>query len=473
VILGSCESVDDLSEFEARWLAEALRLHEQGKPPVEDEQAVRFACDAAREAEQRICWRARWLGARNGMVAVLLAWRARGAWAMGLLTLLAALSGAGAALAVLGDGSRPANVLWVLGSLLGAHFVSLLAWFVLIWARGGGSEGVVGRCWLWLTARMAGRGMPLQIAHALTGLLERAGALRWLLGAISHGVWLAALLAAVAGLLVALSLRRYGFVWETTILPADVFVRFVEVSGWLPGVLGFATPDAEAVRLSGVVAVADDAVRRVWSSWLIGCVVAYGILPRALAWLACVVLFDLGRRRVRLDLNLPAYALLVHRLAPLGERIGVTDPAPSGLPHARVQGAHAVEGHATLLVGLELRDDVDWPPQPLPATVRDGGVVDSRAQRQGLVARLAADPPQRLLIACDPRLSPDRGSLEFIADLSRHAGICRVWLVGADRQGESARAGHWREALLELGLQRQDIMERRDAALQWLEKTPS
>ncbi|MBI1906398.1 MAG: DUF2868 domain-containing protein [Rhodocyclales bacterium] len=470
--MGSSESVDDLSEFEARWLAEAMRLHGQGYPVVEDEQAVRFACAAARDVEQRICWRARWLGARNGMLAVLVAWRARAAWAMALLALVAALSGAGAALAVLGDGGRPANVAWVLGSLLGAHFASLAAWFALMWVRGRESGGVVGRCWLWLTARMAGRGVSPRIAQALTGLLERAGALRWLLGAISHGVWLVALLAAVAGLLVALSLRRYGFVWETTILPAEVFVRFVEVSGWLPGVLGFATPDADAVRLSGVEAVADGAVRRVWASWLIGCVVAYGILPRALAWLVCIALFRLGQRRVRLDLNLPAYAMLVHRLAPMGERIGIIDPAPSGLPHAHVRGRHPVQGHAALLVGLELRDDIDWPP-PLPATVRDGGVVDSRAQRQGLVARLAADPPQRLLIACDPRLSPDRGSLEYIAELSRHAGTCRVWLAGAGSQVESARTGYWREALLELGLPRHDIMERRDAALGWLEGASS
>lgn len=466
--MGSSESGDGLSEFEARWLAEVVRLQGQAGPVVDDAQAVRFACDAARDVEQRICWRARWLGARNGTLALLVAWRARAGWAMALLALLAGLSGAGAALAVLGDGGRAANVLWVLGSLLGAHLVSLLAWFALMWARGRESDGVVGRCWLWLTARMAGRGASLQTAQALTGLLERAGALRWLLGAISHGAWLVALLAAVAGLLVALSLRRYGFVWETTILPAQVFVRFVEVSGWLPGVLGFATPDADAVRLSGVEAVADDAVRRMWSSWLIGCVVVYGVLPRALAWLVCVVLFRLRRHRVRLDLNLPAYAMLVHRLAPAGERIGITDPAPSGLPHAHVRGAHPVDGHAALLVGLELRDDVGWPPA-LPAGVRDGGVVDSRAQRRGLVARLAADPPRRLLIACDPRLSPDRGSLEYIAELSRHAGTCRVWLVGTDPRGESARTGYWREALLELGLARDDIMERREEALRWLE----
>ena len=399
------------------------------------------------------------------MLEALLAWRAKAGWALALLALLAALSGAGAALAVLGDGSRPANVLWVLGSLLGAHLVSLLAWFVLLWRHGRGADGALGRCWLWLTDRLAGRGKSLQVVQAWTNLLKRAGLLRWLLGAVSHGAWLVALTAALAGLLVALSLRRYGFVWETT---AEAFVRFVEASGWLPALLGFATPDADAVRLSGVEAVADDVVRRAWSSWLIGCVVVYGIIPRVLAWLVCVALIRQGLPRIRLDLHLPAYAMLVHRLAPLGERIGIIDPAPSGLPRARIQGAHPVAGHAAWLVGLELRDGSGWPPA-LPASVRDGGVVDSGAQRRVLLARLAADPPERLLLACDPRLSPDRGSLEFIAELSRHAGTCRVWLVGAEQQEEAVRTGYWREALFELGLQRQDIMERSEMALGWLE----
>lgn len=462
------ESVDDLSEFEVRWLAEALRLHEQEQGALADEEAVRFACDAAREAEQRICQRACWLGARNGMLGMLLAWRTKAGWAMALLALLAALSGAGAALAVLGDGDRPVNVLWVLGSLLGAHLLSLVAWFALLGVRGREADGVLGRSWLWLTVRMTGRGTSLQVARALTGLLQRSGLSRWLLGAISHGAWLVALLAALTGLLGALSLRRYGFVWETTILPAEVFVGFVDVSGRLPGLLGFATPDADTVRLSGAGAIIDEAARRAWSSWLIGCVVAYGVMPRALLWLACMVLFRAGSRRVRLDLRLPAYAMLVHRLASADERIGITDPAPGGLPHARIQTAHPVAGHTAVLVGLELRDDSGWP-VTLPDSVRDGGVVDSRAQRRGLISRLAADPPQRLLVACDPRLSPDRGSLEYIAELSRHAGTCRVWLIRAEQYGESVRTGYLREALLALGLQRQDIIERHDVAIGWLE----
>lgn len=468
MILSNNESVDDLSEFEMRWLAEAMRLQELEQGRLADEEAVRFACDGAREVESRICRRAGWLGARNGMLGELVVWRSKAGWAMVLLVLLAVLSGAGAALAVLGDGSRPVNVLWVLGSLLGAHLLSLTLWFVLLWVRGGEADGVLGRCWLWLTARMSGRGMSLQLARALTGLLQRSGLSRWLLGAISHGVWLAALLAAVAGLLVALSLRRYSFVWETTILPTEVFVGFVDIAGWLPGVLGFATPDADTVRLSGAVTIADEAVQRLWSSWLIGCVMVYGVIPRVLLWLVCMALFCVGSRRVRLDLKLPAYAMLVHRLACADERIGITDPAPAGLPHARIQTAHPVAGHTLVLVGLELRDDSGWP-LVLPDSVRDGGVVDSGAQRRGLLSRLAADPPERLLVACDPRLSPDRGSLEYIAALSRYAGVCRVWLIGADQYGESIRTGYWREALLELGLQRQDIMERHDEAIGWLE----
>ncbi|WP_262358980.1 DUF2868 domain-containing protein, partial [Bordetella pertussis] len=59
------------------------------------------------------------------------------------------------------------------------------------------------------------------IPQALLDLLARAGALRWLLGAVSHILWLAALCAALATLLIVLSTASYRFVWATTLLQPE------------------------------------------------------------------------------------------------------------------------------------------------------------------------------------------------------------------------------------------------------------
>lgn len=460
---------DSLGAFETRWLAEVVRLREEdGGSPV-DSAAVRAAVDRAHGVEARILARACALGAQEGTLRALRAWRARARLVMWVLMGLALFSGFGAALAVLGDGSRPVNVVWALGGLLGVNLFSLMLWLGGLGLGGADAGGVLGRGWLWISRRLSSLGASgVAVPRALVGLMGRAGLTRWWLGAITHGLWLLALCGALAGLLLALSVRAYGFVWETTILPADAFTAFVDVLGWLPALAGFAIPDAETVRASGAAAVTHEAGRLAWSSWLTGSLVVYGIVPRALLWAGCLAHVQLGRSRLRLDLTLPGYAALVARYAPSSDRIGVTDAAPAAWPAARIRVPHRVGSRTAAIVGLELRGDVSWPPALAPQ-IEQMGVLDSREQRRQAIARLEANPPARLLVACDVRLSPDRGSLGLIAELSRHAGECRVWLVAPATPRERDRTSHWRDALGEAGFLAQAVFDDQGAALLWLE----
>jgi len=411
------------------------------------------------------------LGERNGMTALIEAWNNRARLVLVVLSLLAFVSGLGLAFAVLGDGSRPVNVVWALGGLLGVHVFSLLLWVAGLFLWGRASGGAFGRLWMWLSGRLAPSAAGVHVAHALLNLHGRGGLTRWWLGAVTHGLWLLMLCGALIGLLIALAARGYGFVWETTILSSVVFEGFVALLGWLPALLGFAVPDAELVRASGAEVASGEAARLVWSSWLIGCVVVYGVLIRFLLWMMCLGIFLNGRARLRLDLSLPEYARLLARLTPDSERMGVTDAAPRRIATARI-GLHGTSGHGAVLVGIELREDVTWPP-PLPEGVRMGGVLDSREQRKHVIAALSSEPPARLLIACDPRLSPDRGSLALIAELAELAGACRVWLRGGESGGGSSadpsRVGYWVESLREIGMAREHVIESEASALAWLE----
>ena len=457
------------SAFEKRWLAEAIRLRDEEAGPLDDREAVAAARASRGDVEARVVCRAVLLGEREGLSSAIATWRSRSRLVLMLASAFAVVSGFGAALTVLGDGTRAVTVVSALGGLLGLHFLSLFLWVAGLSLGGRDTGGALGRAWLWLSSRRAGPA-AVCVAKALINVLARTGLLRWWLAVVTHGLWLLALCGALVGLLVTLSARRYGFVWETTILPADAFVYVVRLIGWLPAQIGFAVPDAAAVRASGAVAVSDESARIAWSSWLLGCVVIYGIMPRALLWIMCLTLWRIGRARVRLDLALPGYAVLAARLVPASERIGVTDADPGRIERPRIGGAHVVDGASALIVGLELPAEAQWPP-PLPGGVRDAGVIDSRDQRKRLFADLEADPPARLLIACDARQTPDRGSLELIAELSRNAGDSRVWLMGVDG-GDGAQRGvrtqHWREALLEIGMTRERIVEAAAPALDWL-----
>lgn len=456
-----------LSSFESRWLAEAVRRREERSGAFEDGEAVAAARVAGGDLESRIRRRAQQLGEREGLAAAITSWTARARLATLLLVALAFASGFGAAVAVLGDGTRPVNVVWALGGLLGVHVLSLLLWIAGLGLGGRDAGGLLGRAWLGLSSRRAGAREMTDVMQALVGLLGPPRLLRWWLGSVTHAVWLAALVGAVVGLTVTLATRRYGFAWETTILPAEVFVRAVRLVGWLPTQFGFAMPDADAVRASGDAALSAEAARIAWSSWLLGCVVAYGVVPRLLLAGVCFGLWRSGRSRLRLDVALPGYAVLVPRLLPASERIGVTDADPG-----RVAGPHVEKRRATgpgraVLVGLELARHSGWPP-PLPPGATDAGVVDSREDRKRVVAALRVDPPARLLVACDARQSPDRGSLELIAELSRHANDSRILLVGAAQLDGSGRRQHWHDGLREIGVAPERIDENPTSALDWL-----
>jgi hypothetical protein len=449
------------SPLERLWLSEAVRLREEHGGPLEDAEAKRRANAAGGGLGARIEARALLLAERDGQLAALRHWQQGARLALLLLALLALVSGASLAVAALGDGLRPVNVFWALGSLLGPHLVTLLGW--ALGMAFGNRTGALGRLWLWLSEKLARDAQAAHLLPALLILLRRRRLGRWGLGLLVHGLWTLLLASAAVSLLALFATRRYGFVWETTILGGETFVALTQALGALPALLGLSVPDAAAIRASGARALLDENARQAWAGWLLGVLLVYGLLPRLLLALLCLWRWRAGTRCLALDLSLPGYQLLRERLQPTSERLGVADAAPASLPEHRA-GALIGDGQGALLVGIELDDRRPWPPK-LPAGVADAGVLDSREQRNRLLDQLSRFAPARLAIACDPRRSPDRGSLALIGELSRCAAATRVWLL-APLPGEaldSARLDDWHQALDALGL------KHGDAPLGWLE----
>lgn len=449
--------------LDKRWLTEAVRLREEHAGALEDQEANRRARQLGGDLAARIETRALWLAERDGMAEALRHWKQGARLALLALLLFALFSGAGLGLAALGDGQRPVNVFWALGSLLGLNLLMLIGW-AASFITAGEQGAVLGRLWLWLSERFARDAKAAQLAPALLILLQRQRLNRWLLGALVHGLWLLAMIAALLMLLALLATRRYGFVWETTLLAAEPFISLTHALGALPSLLGFAVPDEAMIRASGDTLPALDLARQAWASWLLGVVLVYGLLPRLLLALLCLWRWRQGRERLTLDLSLPGYAQLRDALMPRSERLGVQDAAPDALPHFQ-PGQLESGASGALLVGLELDDQRPWPPKLAPG-VTDAGILDSRESRNKLLEQLSRFPPARLAIACDPRRSPDRGSLALLAELARNAGATRIWLLQAlpGQALDAARLGDWHEALDRLGLPHADT-----SPLTWLE----
>jgi len=455
--------VTELTGLQNLWLTETIRLREEHAGPLEDLEANRLARSAGGDLPTRIQRRAVWLAERDGLASALQHWLQGARLALIVLAVLAVVSGAGLAFAAMGDGQTPVNVFWALGSLLGLNLILLLSWALgLVFA--GEQGATLGRLWLWLSEKLARDAKAAQLAPALLLLLQRHKLNRWAIGMLVNGLWLLAMLSALAILLTLLATRRYGFVWETTILSADTFVAMTQALGALPALLGFSVPTVEMIRASGDAALNIESARQAWAAWLVGVLLIYGVLPRLLLMLFCRWRWKTGQAKLHLDLNLPGYAQLRERLMPTSERLGISDAAPAQL-HRVESGVTDQQSDGALLVAIELDGQRPWPPQ-LPKTVGNAGVLDSRESRNRLLEQLTRFPPARLVIACDPRRSPDRGSLALIAELARNAAATRVWLLQAP-PGEALdaeRLGDWHVALQNLELPFADY-----APLNWLE----
>ncbi|WP_217424483.1 DUF2868 domain-containing protein [Nitrogeniibacter mangrovi] len=457
---------DPLDAFELRWLAEATRLREQALGPLDAADANRAARTGGGSLEQRVCQRARVLDeTRGGMADALRRWRQHAQLVALGLGVAAIVTGIGLGASVLGDGQRPVNVIWALTGLLGLHGLTLLIWLAAAVGLGSRGASLAGRLWLDLTGRLGRRRDETWLPRALVDMGQRHGVLTAWLGRLSHGLWTLTLVSALASLLALLATRRYGFVWETTILSEEVFVHLTRALGVLPGLLGLPMPDAAAVhRAGGAAPFAAD--RQLWSAWLTSALVVYGLLPRALLWAWCAWRWRGFRRHFRLDLDDPGYARLARHLSPPTEAAGVSDAAPGQLPTFHTDHGTEISDHARQALALELGPDLPWPPAALPVA-QTGGRLDTRDARRAALDALAAHPVERLLVAVDARLSPDRGALALLAELSRYSQRLGVWLCRGELVAE--REPIWRDALERLGVGADDILAEATTARHWLE----
>lgn len=453
------------------WLAETIRLRESLWGPLEDAAETRRARAAGGTLENRLLVRSLGLAQREGADVVLQRYTHGARWVLALLMLLAVLAGAGAALGALGDGSRSVNVLLALVALLGLNTLAFVFWLLNFALPHTDGRSVLGDLWLWLTRKLA-RGPDAALApRALVSLLSRNATLRWVLGGISHLWWTTGLLSLLLTLLAILSARRYQFNWETTLLSPDRFVAITHSLGWLPAKLGFPVPTEAIIRASNGLQSLPESAHALWSGWLIGCVVVYGLLPRLAGLLASAWVLRHRFKRLSLDTTLPAYAELHDRLAPLSEHTGVDGPAGPWAPAVSATGSRPdyAPGQA-LVVGIELAHDTPWPPFALTEHTMDMGLIDTRHQRQQLLERFQQHPPGQLLAVCDPRQTPDRGTLALLAQLASLAHDMRILLFhdATPQDDHDTRLLLWRQQLTAAGFPPQTIYQQTDPALSWL-----
>jgi hypothetical protein len=442
-------------------LAEAVRLHEENRGfLIEDRSAEAAAIAAGGDLQQRIVTRAGALGIAADIKGAL----SRLNHLFGLTAaggfLIALALGAGSALAVMASAppgyatAAPTNFFLLCGSLLGPHAVMLLAWLLAVLIlpnRGSGGSlggGSLGAGILALVRRFSRWTLkqPLETAAARAFALVMTGspAGRWLVSALSHGLWFGYLAGCLAMVFVLLSTRQVSFAWETTILSANHYVALTRALATAPGWLGFTAPDAQQIAASQIPLAAvttSAAADRAWAGLLLGSLLVYGVLPRLVLVLLCLGLGRHALRRYRLDTSRPGFARLQERLLPLAQTTGVIDadqdgPAAAAAPVSLSEAAEAAsdlpgpaqvagEGPVAILAFETEPPQGGWPEPASGVAWLDCGSIEDRADRARVSARLGAAvrPPRLLVLACSLLTAPDRGVGAFLAELAGTAGV--------------------------------------------------
>lgn len=346
--------------------------------------------------------------------------------------IIAALAGAVTCAKSLANAGTQLNIFWVLGVLLGLSWISLLLW-VLTLLLHRDQAGLVAP----LFSKLLDRFLPERPEPTATQaasriwfrqiFFSRPGSMR--LGWITHLVWSAYLLGGVVGLLLLFTTRQFNFVWESTLLDGESFVRFTQ---WLTpplAVLGLPVPDATQILASSIDSINMNtaATRRTWALFLLGCVLIYGLLPRLLIGIICLAAEWRLRNQEPLDMNQPYYVKLQREFWPQGSRACVLD-ADDHPPDVQNKKSFSVTPlpQNCLWLGLELPQQFSLP-EAARAQVGFINILDEKTLEQARIATQTKSAPVALLIDSDK--AADRGLQRTVTQLAESVGPKNLWLV--------------------------------------------
>lgn len=320
------------------------------------------------------------------------------------------------------------NFFYVLVCLLGFHTIMLLGWLVMTLIN----QGKQSSNWFasFVSPSYLIRGKD-DVTKAAVDLYERQlqhSGMRWYLGRFSHQLWLATLTGMLLAIIFLLIVRQYSFSWESTLLSDQALITLTQILGWLPSKVGFTVPDSAAIVQSRLVTDAMPlSMARQWAGLLVGSLLMYGIVPRAIAWTFCALMFR--RKKMRLDIKQPYYQKILN----FWQRHVVDEDDFKAAP-APVAPKATVSTGKKLVALLEYPSQQDnWWQSGLRAdmhshsnsnininNVENFGIVDDRDDMDRLTTYLDSHPVQ-VLLGIHSKALPDRGTLRKLDRIAEHA----------------------------------------------------
>lgn len=309
------------------------------------------------------------------------------------------------------------NFFYVLASILGFHTLMLVMWLGWMLFAPRNKPNLLGTLFNPNTL-IRGNDIVSQTAVELyQDQLKHTGT-KWYISRLSHQFWLASLLGMFSSLVLLLLVKNYSFVWESTLLQNATVVEIVKIMAWLPNLVGFPTPTAQDIITAQMnPETVPQLISLRWAMLLIGSLLMYGIVPRLVVWLVCLVM--VRSSSMKLDLKLPYYQKIVD----FWQR-HVVDPDDSPVEQKPTAPTALVSQHKKLIALLEYPyNRPNWYQPALGQSgqvVDDIGILDDRDDMAKLVSYLAQAPVQ-VLLGIPPQALPDRGTMRKLDTIAQTA----------------------------------------------------
>lgn len=347
--------------------------------------------------------------------------------------------------------SNVVNFFYVLVCLLGFHTLMLVGWIVFTVINRGSQSPSIITSFISPKTLIRGKDDVTQAAVELYDEQLHHTGMRWYLSRFSHQLWLATLTGMLFAIIFLLIVRQYSFSWESTLLSDQALMSLTHWLGWLPSLVGFNVPDAEAVVQSRLVTEAMPlSIARQWASLLVGSLLMYGIIPRALAWAFCAVMFN--RKKMKLNLDLPYYQKIINfwqrKVVDKDDFVEKVQPVA---PKAKV-----TQGKKLVALLEYKHHNPTWYHTAGEAFVHpapeDFGILDDRDDLDRMLEYLDSHDVQ-VLVGIHAKALPDRGTMRKLDKLATHAKQGVIVQLLEDNENleleNSVRRQQWQTALAE------------------------
>ena len=453
------------------WVAHAIELIEE-TGSLEDEHAMAQAFSKHKDTHERLLERAWVLGQRLGLDREIERWRIL-QWPVGMAFCFIAYMTSGGLFKPFAGTDHSINLVAALATTLAVPTAIFGLWLVAvirqIFTAGSTGSFLSGKAfWALLAWIPFGRNVHAQfLARGAIAMLETNRLATWFFGLMSHALWSTVLIFVPVMLWFHIRFGEYSLNWVTTDGSQGYFNDLVRITGQLPALLGFSfptsvplnsTPSTEQVMAS--------------TSWLIGCIITYGLMPRLVALAGCWWILQARKDRVQLDASDPYFqSLLVrfHAMEPSYSEDLETSTLERSSPAPRAYVP--VQRLALALIGFELSHEHQWPPLHLGEQanlVRQ--VTGSFDERRTVLNELAGTSPYQTLVVCDLASSPDRGTERFLREICGYSEHGAILLTSPNRSSQvnTLRWSRWIESL---ELKNMTCLETEAAAYHWLNRS--